>query len=123
MTDHKGMTDYKGSTTRRSMRTVAFGAAGVLAAGLAMYFTPSSAEEARVIPAPVMDEPAGGGSETATFAGGCFWGVQGVFQHVNGVKKRDVGLCRRLQEYRAVRNGQRWRYGPCGIGQGRVRPE
>jgi peptide-methionine (S)-S-oxide reductase len=38
------------------------------------------------IPAPAVDEtPAAGKPETAIFAGGCFWGVQGVFQHVNGV--------------------------------------
>jgi len=44
-----------------------------------------SAEAAMVIPAPVIDEPSGGESETAVLAGGCFWGVQGVFQHVKGV--------------------------------------
>lgn len=44
------------------------------------------AEPAVVIPAPVKDEPAGTAhSETALFAGGCFWGIQGVFQHVKGV--------------------------------------
>lgn len=37
------------------------------------------------IPAPVIDAPAIGHTETAVFAGGCFWGVQGVFQHVKGV--------------------------------------
>ena len=39
------------------------------------------------IPAPALDEPAGspGTSETAVLAGGCFWGVQGVYQHVRGV--------------------------------------
>src|SRR4029077_20930619 len=39
------------------------------------------------IPAPLVDEPAqkGAASETAVLAGGCFWGVQGVFQHVKGV--------------------------------------
>ena len=38
------------------------------------------------IPAPVTDEPVGGETtEVAVLAGGCFWGVQGVFQHVNGV--------------------------------------
>ncbi|MBB1200883.1 peptide-methionine (S)-S-oxide reductase [Enterobacteriaceae bacterium 89] len=38
------------------------------------------------IPAPAVDEtPSAGKPETAIFAGGCFWGMQGVFQHVNGV--------------------------------------
>lgn len=47
-----------------------------------------SAEEARAIPAPVQDEAAGTThSETAVLSGGCFWGVQGVFQHVRGVSK------------------------------------
>ena len=45
-----------------------------------------AAEPAVVIPAPAVDEPAAGRhTETAVFAGGCFWGVQGVFQHVKGV--------------------------------------
>ncbi|MGC6388037.1 peptide-methionine (S)-S-oxide reductase MsrA [Ewingella sp. S1.OA.A_B6] len=44
------------------------------------------AEPAVVIPAPIQNEPAGTShSETALFAGGCFWGIQGVFQHVKGV--------------------------------------
>lgn len=44
----------------------------------------------KVIPAPVLDTPAaeaGGGLQTAVLAGGCFWGVQGVFAHVEGVTK------------------------------------
>ena len=45
-----------------------------------------AAEPAVAIPAPAQDEPAAGRhTETAVFAGGCFWGVQGVFQHVKGV--------------------------------------
>ena len=46
----------------------------------------AAAEQPRVVPAPSADEQAAmGESETAVFAGGCFWGVQGVFQHVKGV--------------------------------------
>jgi peptide-methionine (S)-S-oxide reductase len=37
-------------------------------------------------PSPAMDEPAVHGTETAVLAGGCFWGVAGVFERVKGVK-------------------------------------
>jgi peptide-methionine (S)-S-oxide reductase len=50
-----------------------------------------AAEEAVVIPPPAIDETAGSGTETVIFAGGCFWGVQGVFQHVNGVENAVSG--------------------------------
>jgi peptide-methionine (S)-S-oxide reductase len=48
---------------------------------------------ASAIPAPTLDEPASGRpkSETAVLAGGCFWGVQGVFQHVKGVSAAQSG--------------------------------
>ncbi|MEO8669197.1 MAG: peptide-methionine (S)-S-oxide reductase MsrA [Bauldia sp.] len=48
-------------------------------------FSASASEAAVKIPPPVVDEAPGTGLETAVFAGGCFWGVQGVFQHVKGV--------------------------------------
>ena len=62
-------------------------AALLLGAGLAFRGVPSAAEGARPIPPPVLDEPSGpqATSEVAVLAGGCFWGVQGVFQHVEGV--------------------------------------
>jgi len=48
-----------------------------------------AAETAVAIPAPAMDEPtpSGATSETAVLSGGCFWGVQAVFQHVKGVHR------------------------------------
>jgi len=58
----------------------------VMAGAAAVSARSSAAERPRQIPAPAVDEqPAMGQSETAVFAGGCFWGVQGVFQHVKGV--------------------------------------
>lgn len=51
-----------------------------------------SAEPAVQIPPPAQDEPATAAhSETAVFAGGCFWGVQGVFEHVRGVRQALAG--------------------------------
>ncbi|WP_242453526.1 peptide-methionine (S)-S-oxide reductase MsrA [Mycolicibacterium sp. P9-64] len=52
----------------------------------------SAASEATAVPAPDVDEPAATvSSETAVLAGGCFWGVQGVFQHVKGVTSAESG--------------------------------
>jgi len=45
-------------------------------------------ESAVAIPLPALDNSKAGGSlQTAVLAGGCFWGVQGVYQHVYGVRK------------------------------------
>ena len=45
----------------------------------------------RAIPAPVVDLPAANGSQVAVVAGGCFWGLQGMFEHVRGVTKVVAG--------------------------------
>jgi peptide-methionine (S)-S-oxide reductase len=65
--------------------------AGLLVAAAVFSSQSSAAEPAVKIPAPAVDEPAGTGLETVIFAGGCFWGVQGVFQHVNGVESAVSG--------------------------------
>lgn len=50
------------------------------------------AETAKLIPAPAMEAPAeSGATQTLVLAGGCFWGVQGVFQHVKGVQSAVSG--------------------------------
>ena len=61
-------------------------AAGVFAAGQSRGLFQARQEEPRVVPAPDVDAAAGTApTEVAVLAGGCFWGVQGVFQHVKGV--------------------------------------
>ena len=55
---------------------------------LALSACAFAAEPVTVIPAPAVDNPkAAGPLQTAVLAGGCFWGVQGVYQHVRGVRK------------------------------------
>jgi peptide-methionine (S)-S-oxide reductase len=44
-----------------------------------------AAEPAVAIPAPALDAPAAGGLQRIVLAGGCFWGVQAVYQHTKGV--------------------------------------
>jgi peptide-methionine (S)-S-oxide reductase len=77
------------------------GLAGLaLLAGAALPPAPAAAEEGgRRLPEAAMTAretakeavKGGSGLRTATFAGGCFWGVQGVFQHVKGVKNAVSG--------------------------------
>jgi len=62
-----------------------FGAAALIATGALWSSSHSRAEPAMRLPAPAVDEPPQAETETAVVAGGCFWGVQGVFQHVRGV--------------------------------------
>jgi peptide-methionine (S)-S-oxide reductase len=69
-----------------------FPLSGVAAlAALALVVLPSSAETARPLPPPAADEKADAATRTAVFAGGCFWGVQGLFQHVDGVTRAVSG--------------------------------
>src|SRR3982751_4454636 len=68
----------------------------IVAAVLAAVALPSiraRAGAAVVLPAPAVDVPrdAKPGKQTVVFAGGCFWGVQAVFQHVKGVAEATAG--------------------------------
>jgi peptide-methionine (S)-S-oxide reductase len=51
----------------------------------------SARDEGVPLPAPTVDASPAPGEATAVFAGGCFWGVEGVFQHVRGVKSVRTG--------------------------------
>ena len=69
-----------------NMALYAGAAALAVVAGAGLYpQTRASADEMHLVPAPKVVGPTDGKSATAVFAGGCFWGVQGVFQHVKGV--------------------------------------
>ena len=74
------------------MKRTALSIARAAALGLMLTLTACStgfgAEPAVVVPAPAVDNPkAAGPLQTAVLAGGCFWGVQGVYQHVRGVRQ------------------------------------
>ncbi len=59
---------------------------------LAWFCAPLMAQEKAVeIPPPAVDLTQTGNTAVAVFAGGCFWGVQGVFQHLEGVTKAVSG--------------------------------
>ena len=74
-----------------------------------LQLTPSIAAEGRAIPAPTSDEAASqASSEIAVLAGGCFWGVQGVFQHVAGVINAVSGYAggeQKTAQYKTVSMG------------------
>ena len=72
--------------------TLALAVGALALAAMSLGIWPSAAESAKVVPPPAVDEPAAqAASEVAVLAGGCFWGVQGVFQHVEGVSSAVSG--------------------------------
>ncbi len=76
---------------RRRGNAVVIGAVlGLLGFGIAGQL-PSAAEAPRLVPAALVDVPKESGLQTAVLAGGCFWGIQGVFQHVEGVVSATAG--------------------------------
>jgi peptide-methionine (S)-S-oxide reductase len=92
----------------RASRTVlAF--AILMSVGLAGESSLRAAEGARKLPTPAVDAPAGqASSAVVVLAGGCFWGVQGVFQHVKGVTNAVSGYAggdKRAANYEIVSTG------------------
>ncbi|MFC3444078.1 peptide-methionine (S)-S-oxide reductase MsrA [Sphingobium rhizovicinum] len=75
--------------------TIGIAAAALTIAGTALWnwsdLATAATPAAVGIPAPSLDTPNPAKSDTAIFAGGCFWGVQGVFQHVKGVRSAVSG--------------------------------
>jgi peptide-methionine (S)-S-oxide reductase len=69
------------------------GSALLVVLALAAPLSSSRADSAaKALPPPAQDmEANGSGLQTAVFSGGCFWGVQGVFEHVRGVTRAVSG--------------------------------
>ena len=86
-------------------------AAGALAlCGVILQSLGCAGEAPVVIPPPALDNPKSAGPmQTAVLAGGCFWGTQGVFEHVSGVKQVFAGYSggdKRTAEYETVSTGE-----------------
>ena len=91
-----------------SSRLIAACAVGLLGAALWRSGL-LNAEPAAMMPPPKLDNPkAAGAPQTAVISGGCFWGVQGVFQHVRGVTRVVSGYAggsKSTAEYEQVSTG------------------
>jgi peptide-methionine (S)-S-oxide reductase len=87
------------------MAVVALGAIGVGVLRAPLY----GAESPVALAPPTIDNPkAAGASQTAVLAGGCFWGVQGVFEHVRGVQNVLAGFAggdKSTAQYATVSSG------------------
>jgi peptide-methionine (S)-S-oxide reductase len=93
----------------RHVVPITLAAAIIAVAAWQPWATSAASERAVVIPAPVIDaQPGPHASEVAVLAGGCFWGVQGVFQHVEGVTRAVSGYAggdAATADYKMVSNG------------------
>ena len=105
--------------------------AAAVAAGQGQNVFKVKREEARIVPDPALDaRPGQSSSQTAVLAGGCFWGVQGVFQHTKGITGAVSGYAggeRRTAQYDLVGTGSTGHaeavqvtFDPAQISYGRV---
>ena len=104
----------------------------LVAIGSGLTVMRSTAKVAHTIPAPAVDAPGSQAtnSEVAILAGGCFWGVQGVFQHVSGVTSAVSGYAggeQKTAHYEVVGSGRtghaesvRVTFDPREISYGRI---
>jgi peptide-methionine (S)-S-oxide reductase len=99
------MTISKMRGSRLLMAVFALGSIGAVLWRSPLY----GAESPVVIAPPALDNPkAPGAPQTAVIAGGCFWGVQGVFEHVRGVQRVVAGYAggdRSTAHYDTVSSG------------------
>jgi len=117
----------------KSRKIARFGAALAIVMGaVALWQGGAHSDERAVsVPAPLQDEPASNAhAETAVLAGGCFWGVQGVFEHLRGVTQVASGYtggAADTAEYERVSEGDtghaesvRITFDPAAISYGKI---
>ncbi len=81
-----------GRAMTSKMSSAVLGIAFVLAVAMGVKSMVFGQVRTEKLPAPLVDEPHGAAhSETAVFAGGCFWGVQTTFQRIKGVTATTAG--------------------------------
>src|SRR3954454_18992513 len=105
-------------------------AAGALAIAAFAIAPSRAAEDTVIIPPPAMDGASAEGLQTAVLAGGCFWGVQGVFQHTAGVVSAVSGYSggsKATADYNMVSTGStghaeavQIKYDPTRISYGKI---
>jgi peptide-methionine (S)-S-oxide reductase len=113
--------------SRLSLCAAAVGALAIAAFATGPLF---AAEDAVVIPAPAVDVPTSDGVQTVVVAGGCFWGVQGVYQHTAGVVNAVSGYAggsKNTADYPTVSSGTtghaesvQIKYDPAKISYGKI---
>jgi len=113
--------------SRLSLCAAAIGALAIAAVATGPLF---AAEDAVVIPAPAADLPPSDGLQTVVVAGGCFWGVQGVYQHTAGVVNAVSGYAggsKATADYPTVSSGTtghaesvQIKYDPAKISYGKI---
>jgi peptide-methionine (S)-S-oxide reductase len=93
----------------RSTFALGASAAALLLATLTLGVPARGAEDMHVVPPPALDLPPGTGPQVAVLSGGCFWGVQGVFEHVRGVTRVLAGYSggeKATADYETVSGGE-----------------
>jgi peptide-methionine (S)-S-oxide reductase len=114
---------------RRATLRLSLIATALLAAAVAAQ-PARAAEDAVTIPPPALDNATGSGLQTAVLAGGCFWGVQGVFQHTKGIVSAVSGYAggaKDTADYNQVSGGTtghaesvQIKYDPAQISYGKI---
>src|SRR4051812_10587678 len=113
-----------------SRLSLGLAAIGTLAIAAIATAPSRAAEDAVAIPPPAVDASPSDGLQTAVIAGGCFWGVQGVFQHTAGVVNAVSGYAggsKATADYHAVSGGStghaesvQIKYDPKKISYGKI---